>query len=43
MTFAQMSIQQKQEISHRGNAIRAMKEELNTFLKDIQTETKEMA
>lgn len=43
MTFAEMSIQQKQEVSHRGNAIRAMKKELATFLKDIQTETKEMA
>ena len=43
MTFAEMSIDQKQEVSHRGNAIRAMKKELTAFLKNIQTETKEMA
>ena len=43
MTFAEMSIQQKQKVSHRGNAIRAMKKELAAFLKNIQTETKEMA
>ena len=43
MTFDEMSIQQKQKVSHRGNAIRAMKKELAAFIKNIQTETKEMA
>ena len=42
MTFAEMSIEQKQEVSHRGNAIKAMKTELVVFLENTQ-KTKEMA